>query len=89
VENCPRVIMEAAAAGVPVIANHRGGLPQVIRHGETGLLFHDPEDAIFYTSNLAFDHAERDRMGAAARAQLEATYANPDWCWPWWETQLL
>lgn len=41
VENTPRVILEAFSAGVPVIAFAAGGIPELIRHGETGTLVHD------------------------------------------------
>jgi glycosyltransferase involved in cell wall biosynthesis len=37
----PRVILEAFAAAVPVIAFRRGGVPEIIRHGETGFLCDD------------------------------------------------
>jgi glycosyltransferase involved in cell wall biosynthesis len=40
-DNCPMVVLEAMAAGVPVAASRIGGIPDLIRHGETGLLF-DP-----------------------------------------------
>jgi len=40
-DNCPMVILEAMAAGVPVAAARVGGVPELVRHGETGLLF-DP-----------------------------------------------
>ena len=42
-DNCPMVILEAMAAGVPVAASRIGGIPNLIRHGETGMLF-DPLD---------------------------------------------
>ncbi len=38
-ENCPTVILEAMAAGCPVIAADRGGMPELIEHKKTGLLF--------------------------------------------------
>lgn len=38
VDNVPRVILEAFAAGVPVLAFASGAIPELIEHGETGLL---------------------------------------------------
>ena len=38
-ENYPTVILEAMAAGCPVIATNKGGIPEMIEHGKTGLLF--------------------------------------------------
>lgn len=38
-ENCPMVILEAFAAGKPVIGSRIGGIPELVRDGEDGLLF--------------------------------------------------
>ncbi|MDB5080451.1 MAG: glycosyl transferase group 1 [Chloroflexi bacterium] len=38
-ENSPIVIMEAQSAGIPVIATDLGGMAEMVRHGENGLLF--------------------------------------------------
>jgi glycosyltransferase involved in cell wall biosynthesis len=43
-DNCPMAVLEAMAAGVPVAAAKVGGVPELIRHGETGWLF-DPTDS--------------------------------------------
>jgi glycosyltransferase involved in cell wall biosynthesis len=37
-EGWPFVVMEAMAAGVPVIASSVGGIPELVEHGRTGLL---------------------------------------------------
>ena len=37
-ENSPTVIYESYKVGVPVIASHIGGIPELVKHGETGLL---------------------------------------------------
>ncbi len=38
-ENTPLVVLSALAAGTPVVATDLGGLSEVVRHGENGLLF--------------------------------------------------
>lgn len=49
-DNCPMVVLEAQAAGVPVIASNVGGVPDLIEDEVTGLLA-DPENPVtFYTA---------------------------------------
>jgi glycosyltransferase involved in cell wall biosynthesis len=43
-DNCPMTVLEAAAAGVPVVAANVGGVPDLVEDGKTGLLC-DPLDA--------------------------------------------
>jgi phosphatidyl-myo-inositol dimannoside synthase len=43
-ETMGRVLCEANAAGIPVVASRSGGIPSVINHGENGLLF-EPDDS--------------------------------------------
>ena len=43
-DNCPMAVLEAMAAGVPVVASKVGGLPDLIEDGKTGI-FCDPLEA--------------------------------------------
>jgi glycosyltransferase involved in cell wall biosynthesis len=43
-EMCPLVISEAMSHGIPVVASRIGGIPELVEHGGTGLLF-DPGNA--------------------------------------------
>ncbi|MBE0428984.1 MAG: glycosyltransferase family 4 protein [Thermoleophilia bacterium] len=68
-EGLPITLLEAAAAGRPAVATNVGGIPEIVRHGETGLLVkprrpHDFAEAIL---ELLDDEPRRLRMGAAAK----------------------
>ena len=43
-ENCPFAVIESQMYGTPVIGSRRGGIPELIREGETGLLFEAADD---------------------------------------------
>lgn len=47
-ENCPYSIMEAQVAGKCVIASRVGGIPEMIKHGETGYLFKRGNSQLLY-----------------------------------------
>lgn len=66
------VAIEASALGRPVIASRRGGLPEIVRDGETGIMV-DPDepDSLGATMRqLAGDRALLMRMAAAAPAAV-------------------
>ena len=48
-EGMPNAIMEASAAGLPVIATDVGGASEVIEHGRTGFLVRPDDDSAFIT----------------------------------------
>jgi hypothetical protein len=63
--------MLAMSAAVPVIASNIGGLPEIIRHGENGLLVENDEAAIASAIRQLLDHPEQARqIGAAARRTI-------------------
>jgi glycosyltransferase involved in cell wall biosynthesis len=55
-DNCPMVVLEAMASGAPIAAARVGGVPELIRHEETGLLF---------------DSSSKDAIAAAIKRLLE------------------
>ena len=66
-EGAPRVVVEAYAAGVPVLASRSGALPELVEDGESGLLVDasDPRGWAAAVASLS-DDATAERMGAAA-----------------------
>jgi glycosyltransferase involved in cell wall biosynthesis len=73
----PNAALEAAAAGCCVVASRHGGLPEIIRDGETGLLVApgDPLDLAAALGRLAADRTLGPRLGAAARIDVRERYA--------------
>jgi Glycosyl transferases group 1 len=58
----------AMSAGLPVIASNVGGLPEVIRHGENGMLVkNEPQEIAAAIRLLLADGGLAQRIGAAAR----------------------
>jgi len=75
-ENQPMIILEAAAAGRPVIATELGGLPELVRPGETGWLTpHDDPAALSAAILEATSDPDRShRLGQSARALTLARF---------------
>jgi glycosyltransferase involved in cell wall biosynthesis len=71
-EGLPRVIPEAMAAGLPVVATRVDGIPEVVRDGETGFLAepHDVETLAQRVGELLTDRDLRFRMGEKARTAV-------------------
>jgi phosphatidylinositol alpha-1,6-mannosyltransferase len=69
-------LVEAGACGVPVIGGRTGGIPDAVRHGETGLLVdsEQPEDVSTAVRSLLDNKALANRLGAGGRHAVETYY---------------
>jgi len=71
-EGLSHVLLESLLAGTPVIASNKGGNPEVVRHGENGLLVPYPDtDALISTICEAFSGDLRARLAAHTGEGLE------------------
>ena len=70
--------IEAGAVGIPVVATRDGGIPEVIRDGDTGLLVDvgDEEALIAAVRRLVESPELRARMGRRAREVVEADFTT-------------
>lgn len=77
-ENCPYSALEAMAAGKAIVCANQGGMPEIVRHGETGLLATCDDAASFASEveRLVADDALRTRLGQAARRAIEASHGH-------------
>jgi glycosyltransferase involved in cell wall biosynthesis len=68
-EGCPNVLLEAMAAGVPVVATAVGGVPEVATSGRDAILVrkHDVAGLASATVELLKDRELRDRLSSCAR----------------------
>jgi glycosyltransferase involved in cell wall biosynthesis len=71
-ENFPHTVVESLAVGCPVIATAVGGVPEVVRDGENGLLVAPGDPAALATAISRFfaDHELRGRTRAAAPGSI-------------------
>ena len=77
-EGVPQALMQAMACAIPVVATPVGGIGELVRDGETGLLV-PPQDAGALASAIARLLADPDlaqRLGTLGRRLVEKNYAN-------------
>jgi len=74
-DNLPITIQEAMAAGTPVLAFDVGGIPELVKHGETGWLVPlADQEALIRSLRLALESSETEAMGARARTFVTEEY---------------
>lgn len=75
-EGMPKSLLEACAAGRPIVATDVPGCREAVRHGENGLLV-EPRNVEALADGIALllaDASLRRRMGAAGRQRAEAEF---------------
>jgi len=77
-EGMGRVLVEAMAMGLPIVASHVGGIPDLVKNQQNGLLV-PPADAAALgsaISDLINDRAKRKRMGEAGKRMCRSYSAQ-------------
>ena len=75
-EGHPWSLVEASAAGLPIISTDRGAIRQNVIDGENGFLLENPEpkELAEKIANLIKDSDLREKMGAASRKIYESKF---------------
>jgi len=78
-ENAPISILEAYALGKPIIGADIGGIPEMVKEGETGALFPSGNSKVLSQVLLAFQAMPEEQlcvMGKAARTWVESSFST-------------
>lgn len=77
IDATPRVILEAFAAGVPVVAFSSGGIPEIVEHGVTGFLVeeHSPKALALAIRDLLREPHRLREAAENARARARAEFS--------------
>ncbi|MFB6186047.1 MAG: glycosyltransferase, partial [Halobacteriaceae archaeon] len=76
-EGLPTIILESMACGVPVMAPGVSGIPDVVRHGETGIIVNnvDPISMVSLIESQLDTENELSDMSVNARELIEESYS--------------
>ena len=77
-ETMGRVLCEANAAGLPVLASRSGGIPSVIEHEKNGLLF-EPEDMQDFLQQFKILYQSEILRNSLVENGLEIAQKEFDW----------
>jgi glycosyltransferase involved in cell wall biosynthesis len=77
-DNLPFSIMEAQLAGTPIVASNAGGIPEMIEHGHTGLLFDvgNEEQLAQQLARLLKDAELRSELAGNAKEWAESQWSS-------------
>ena len=71
IDNMPNSVIEAFAAGIPVVTTDAGGIPFIVRHGENGLMVRAGDDAALAEQAMRLVHDRDLAMRIAKNAREE------------------
>ena len=76
-----RVIAEAMASGLPVVAENKGAIPELVVDGHTGFICDTDNEIVEKLKLLQSNHALRKKMGIAGRERIkDICLENPFAC---------
>jgi len=71
----PTVLMEAMACGCAIVSTSNCMIPEIIKHGENGLISNNPDEIRANIEYLLYNELERKRLGKAARETIVRNFS--------------
>ena len=69
---CPTVVIEAMAAGVPIVASRDGGMPDMVDDGKTGVLVEARDPDALRAAMVKLNRSAATRRAMSGRARTRA-----------------
>jgi len=79
----PTSLLEAMACGCAVVTTATCMIPEIIKHGENGMMSNDEDELREYIEQLLSDDELRNRLGKAARETILSNFAEDDFIDRW------
>ncbi len=75
-EGCPYILLEAMAAGLPIVVTNAGGMPEIIKNGENGLVVpqKNPEMLARAARKLSENKNKANELGKMARKNVREKF---------------
>ena len=79
----PTVLMEAMACGCAVVSTETCMIPEIIKHGENGLISNDPQQLKKHLDTLLKDEEMAAELGKNAQKTIQEQYSLPSFVDNW------
>ncbi len=87
-ESFGRWIIEAYAAGTPIVTQNDWSYPELIENKMTGILCDSVDDMVIEASELAHNTQKRQQLADNGYERLRSIWANQQRCWQFWSRWL-
>jgi len=77
-----RIVVESSSVGCPTVASNSGGLPEIIKHDKTGLLYqkHDINDMANQVQKLLLDEDKYNAISHDAMLDVKSRFSLQTYC---------